>query len=53
MSEPDIAEWANGVAINPARIPPEHPGSPALDAARERLAANVGPGMARLAELSA
>jgi len=53
MSEPDIAEWASRVAINPARIPPEHPGSPALDAARERLAANVGPGLARLAELSA
>lgn len=52
-SEPDIKDWANRVAINPARIPPEHPGSPALDEARERLAANLGPGLARLAELAA
>jgi hypothetical protein len=52
MSEPDIKEWSNRVALNPARIPPEHPGSAALDDARERLAAHVGPGLARLAELS-
>jgi len=52
MSEPDIKDWANRVALNPARIPPEHPGSPALDDARERLAANVGPGLARLADLA-
>ncbi|WP_415839332.1 NAD(P)-binding protein, partial [Nocardioides zeicaulis] len=29
-AEPDIASWASGVALNPARIPPDHPGSPAL-----------------------
>lgn len=52
MSEPDIREWANLAAINPARIPPDHPGSAALDAARERLAANLRPGLARMAELS-
>jgi hypothetical protein len=52
MSEPDIKDWSNRVAINPARIPPEHPGSPALDDARERLAAWVRPGLARLSELS-
>jgi hypothetical protein len=52
MSEPDIKEWSNLAAINPARIPPEYPGSAALDDARERLAAHVGPGLARLAELS-
>ena len=51
MAEPDINEWANRVALNPARIPPEHPGSAALDEARERLAAYAGPGIARLAEL--
>jgi hypothetical protein len=51
MGEPDIREWANRVALNPARIPPDHPGSPELDDARERLAAHVGPGIARLAEL--
>jgi hypothetical protein len=52
MSEPDIRDWSNTVALNPARIPPEHPGSPALDDARERLAAHLRPGLARLAEMS-
>jgi hypothetical protein len=51
MSEPDIKEWSNLVAINPARTPPDHPGSAALDEARERLASHVRPGIARLAEL--
>lgn len=51
MGEPDIRDWAHRVALNPARIPPEHPGSPELDAARERLAAYVGPGIERLAAL--
>jgi hypothetical protein len=50
-TEPDIAEWASRVALNPARIPPDHPGSAALDDARERLAANGPGGLARLAEL--
>ena len=31
-AEPDIAAWANTVAVNPARIPADHPGSPELDA---------------------
>ncbi len=52
-AEPDIAAWAHGVALNPARIPPEHPGSPALDAARERLAAATAPGLAALERLAA
>lgn len=50
-SEADIKDWSSRVAINPARIPPEHPGSPALDDARERLATHLGPALARLAEL--
>ena len=50
-SEPDIRGWSNRVALNPSRIPPEHGGSPALDDAVDRLAAHVGPGLARLAEL--
>ncbi len=49
--EADIKEWANRVAINPARVPPEHPGSPALDDARERLAKHLVPALTRLAEL--
>lgn len=52
-AEPDIKAWADGVALNPARIPPGHPRSAALDDAVARLAANVGPGMARLAQLGA
>ena len=49
-AEPDIAAWASRVALNPARIPPGHPGSPALDDARERLAKHTEDGLARFAE---
>jgi hypothetical protein len=52
VSEPDIKQWSDTVALNPARVPPDHPGSPALDDARERLARHTAPGLARLAELS-
>ena len=51
-AEPDIAAWAHGVALNPARIDPAHPGSAALGAARERLATYTAPGVARLAALA-
>jgi len=51
-SEPDIKAWSNGVATNPARIPPEYAGSPELTDALHRLQAQMGPGLARLAELS-
>lgn len=50
-AEPDIKEWSNQVALNPARIPPGHPESAALDDVRERLATHTRPGLARLAEL--
>ena len=50
-SEPDIKDWTNRVALNPARIPPGHPESGGLDDARERLATYTRPGIARLAEL--
>ncbi|KAA1416436.1 pyridine nucleotide-disulfide oxidoreductase [Nocardioides humilatus] len=50
-AEADIKEWASQVALNPARIPPGHPGSPELDHALERMAAAGPPGMARMAEL--
>jgi hypothetical protein len=48
-AEPDIKEWAAGVALNPARVPPGHPGSAALDDAREALAQYTPPALARLA----
>lgn len=51
-AEPDIKEWSDRVALNPARIPPGHPGSAALDDARERLTRHTRTGIARLAELS-
>jgi NAD(P)-binding Rossmann-like domain len=50
-AEPDIKEWSNQVSLNPARTPPGHPESAALDDARERLATHTRPGLARLAEL--
>lgn len=51
-AEPDIREWANHVALNPARVPPGHPGSAALDDARAALAAHTGPALERLASLA-
>ena len=50
-SEPDIKAWGDRVALNPSRIPPDHAATPDLDDAVSRLAANVGPGIARLAQL--
>jgi len=50
-SEPDVKAWSNRVALNPSRIPPDHGESAELDDALARLEANVGPGVARLAEL--
>ena len=50
-TEPDIKAWTDRIAVNPARIPPGHPGSPELDDAVGRLGRYVGPGTARLAEL--
>jgi hypothetical protein len=45
-----LRDWADDVALNPARVPPEIVGSAAVDAARERLRRVAGPGMARMAE---
>ena len=50
-AQPDIKEWATGVALNPARTPPGYPPSQALDDATGRLAQHSAPGLARLAEL--
>ena len=51
-AEPDVAAWADGVALNPARVAPEQPRTPALADVRARVAAAVPPGLARLEELS-
>jgi hypothetical protein len=51
-AEPDIRDWANGVALNPARVPPEHSGSVEVAEALDRLRTHAPAGVARLAELS-
>ena len=48
---PDVRAWADGVALNPARVPPG-PRSAALDAVLGRLADATPAGLARLDELS-
>ena len=49
-AEPDIKDWTDRIAVNPARVPPGYPASPALD---DTVVAggNLGPGAPRLAEL--
>lgn len=51
-SAADIRDWASRVALNPARVPPEHPGSAALDGAQERLAAYTPAALDRLSALT-
>ncbi|HUW01883.1 MAG TPA: NAD(P)/FAD-dependent oxidoreductase [Acidimicrobiales bacterium] len=51
-AEPDIAAWANGCALNPARIDPARRSEPAIRAAAARLAQVAEPGLTRLAELA-
>ncbi len=51
-AEPDIAAWANGCALNPARIEPSQRDDPAVQAAAARLADAAEPGLARMAELA-
>jgi len=50
-AEPDIKAWADGVALNPVRTPPGER-SARLVEALHRLQANMGSGVARLAELA-
>jgi NAD(P)-binding Rossmann-like domain len=52
-AESDIAAWADTVPLNPARVPPDHPGSSALDEARTRLSAHTPGGLAGLEALAA
>jgi hypothetical protein len=51
-SAPDIKAWGDRVPLNPARIPPEYPGSPELDNAMDRLQKHAPTGLARMEELS-
>jgi len=51
-AEPDVAEWADDCALNPARIQPSQRDARAVRAAADRVARLSGPGLARLAELA-
>ena len=50
--EPDVADWANGTTLNPARITKAQHEEPAVIAAIASLANVVEPGLARLTELA-
>jgi hypothetical protein len=50
-AEPDIADWMNACALNPARILPSQRDDPAVHSAQARVADHAGPGLARLTEL--
>jgi hypothetical protein len=51
-AEPDIKAWADGVALNPARVPSGLDDSAEANDALTRLRTHGGAGVARLAELS-
>ena len=51
-AEPDIEAWANGCALNPARLPAEQRTTSAVRAATARLAAIADEGLSRMAELA-
>ena len=51
-AEPDIADWADACALNPARIPPSQRGEPAVLTERARLEERAGPGLGRLEQLA-
>jgi len=51
-ANPDIKAWADRVALNPARIPPDQAGSAELSAAVQRFRTHIGAGMSRLAEFA-
>ena len=50
--EPDIKAWADGVALNPARVPIELSDDAAVQDTLARLRARTPAGLARLAELA-
>ncbi|MGQ0833127.1 MAG: NAD(P)-binding protein [Microthrixaceae bacterium] len=51
-AEPDIAAWANGCALNPARIQPSQRDLPEVQAASARLADVAEQGLTRMSELA-
>ena len=51
-AEPDIAEWANRCALNPARMTPAQRDRPAVRTASARLGEHAERGLARMAQLA-
>jgi hypothetical protein len=51
-SDPDVKAWADGVPLNPARIPAGQADRPELRAAVDRFRAYAPAGLARLAEFA-
>ena len=51
-AEPDISVWANGCALNPARVQPSQRDKPPVRAAAARAAEHTEAGLARMAELA-
>ncbi len=51
-AEPDIREWINRVALNPARVLPEQAANPGLSAVEKRFRAAVGPGLEAMTKLA-
>jgi hypothetical protein len=47
-AEADLVDFANRIAVNPARVPPEYPSSAALDDAQARLQRYSGPALDKL-----
>ncbi len=51
-ADPDIRAWANTVALNPARVPPDQESTPELLDAMRRVRRDQERGMARMADLA-
>lgn len=51
-SHPHVEDWVDNLRLNPARVPPELVGSPAVTAAAERFRGLEAPGLAMLATLA-
>ncbi|KRE38253.1 pyridine nucleotide-disulfide oxidoreductase [Janibacter sp. Soil728] len=51
-SDPHLKAWADTVALNPARTPPELAESEAMQQVLGRLRASAGPALTRMAELA-
>jgi hypothetical protein len=50
--DPELKAWADTTSLNPARVPPDMADSAELGAALQRFRTHVGPGLARMEELS-